>query len=126
MNEPLDPRHERRVELMQTLFALMFTGEADQDTTALLRLEDARQILAASEGLDEQLRQYAPERPLTEINQIDLAIMRLILHESQTQQTPKKVLINEAVELAKAFGTETSPKFVNGVLGKALELTSKT
>jgi N utilization substance protein B len=46
--------------------------------------------------------------------------MRLIIFESQTEKTPKKVLVDEAVELAKEYGSETSAKFVNGVLGKIL------
>ena len=119
MTSTADPRHERRVELMQTLFALMFSGEENQE---LDQLETAQEILKNSAKIDQQLAVHAPERPLTEINQIDLAIMRLIVHEAETQQTPKKVLIDEAIELAKEFGTDSSPKFINGVLGKVLEL----
>jgi N utilization substance protein B len=74
--------------------------------------------------IDAQLAAHAPERPLSEINQVDLAIMRLIVHEAQAGKTPKKVLIDEAIELAKEFGTDSSPKFVNGVLGKVLGLES--
>lgn len=124
MTEAMDPRHQRRVELMQTLFVLMFSGEESQDTAELRQLEAAREILSQSEQLDQELATHAPERPLAEINQIDLAIMRLILHEANQGETPKKVLIDEAIELAKEFGTDSSPKFVNGVLGKALGLES--
>ena len=124
MPEATDPRHERRIQIMQTLFALMFTGENVQDTGELPYIEEVQAILKNSTAIDAQIVEHAPERPLTEINQIDLAIMRLIVHESQTSQTPKKVLIDEAIELAKEFGTDSSPKFVNGVLGKVLQLES--
>lgn len=119
MTAVTDPRHERRVAIMQALFALMFSGEEDQE---LDQLAVAKEILSNSEQIDQQLVVHAPERPLTEINQLDLAIMRLIVHEAQTQETPKKVLIDEAIELAKEFGTDSSPKFINGVLGKVLSL----
>lgn len=132
MNEPIDPRHQRRIELMQALFALMFGKDLlvrDQQSTdgsvnsdGLPYLEEARAILAQSSEIDALLAAHAPERPLAEINQVDLAIMRLVVAESQTGTTPKKVLIDEAVELAKEFGTDSSPKFVNGVLGKVLGL----
>lgn len=109
---------------MQTLFALMFSGEETQETAELAYLDDAQAILADSENLDAELARHAPERPLHEINQVDLAIMRLIAHEATHSSTPKKVLIDEAIELAKEFGTDSSPKFVNGVLGKVLKLES--
>jgi len=134
MTEVSAPRHERRIQLMQTLFVLMFgeqfkvesekSTETVQETAELPYFKEAQAILAKSNEIDAQLVQHAPERPLTEINQVDLAIMRLIVHEYQTSQTPKKVLIDEAIELAKEFGTDSSPKFVNGVLGKVLELES--
>lgn len=110
---------------MQTLFALMFAGEEAQEKTELPYLEEARAILKQNSEIDGQLQAHAPERPLAEINQVDLAIMRQIVFESQTEKTPKKVLIDEAIELAKAFGTDNSPKFVNGVLGKVLQLETK-
>lgn len=125
MTETIDPRHQRRIQLMQTLFALMFAGEDAQEATELPMAAEAKEILSKAAAIDVQLVAHAPERPLTEINQVDLAIMRLIVHEAETTQTPKKVLIDEAIELAKEFGTDSSPKFVNGVLGKVLLLESK-
>jgi N utilization substance protein B len=117
-----DPRHERRIETMQTLFAIMFSGEETQEQAELKYLPEAGKILQNSEALDQKIAQHAPERPLAEINQVDLAIMRLVVYEAETQNTPKKVLVDEAIELAKEFGTDSSPKFVNGVLGKVLKL----
>jgi len=119
-----DDRHERRVFLMQLLFAHTFTEEDEQYLDAELVSESDAELLAAikkaAPEIDAEITKHAPERPLTEINKVDLAIMRLIIFESQTEKTPKKVLVDEAVELAKAFGSETSAKFVNGVLGKIL------
>lgn len=126
-----DKRHQRRVLLMQLLFARTFGRGAgiNDELTAKLEEELATvevdnallaQIDAALPTIDAVLAAHAPERPLSEINQVDLAIMRLIVFESQHSDTPKKVLVDEAVELAKAFGSETSAKFVNGVLGQVL------
>ena len=119
-----DARHERRVFLMQMLFAHTFE-EQDQQyfDPELVADEDAKlltEIKLAVPSIDEEIAFHAPERPLSEINRVDLAVMRLIIFESRFQKTPKKVLVDEAVELAKEFGSETSAKFVNGVLGKIL------
>lgn len=71
--------------------------------------------------LDEALRPLAPEWPLEQIARVDHAVLRLSLYEllHSGDSVPPKVVINEAVELAKAFGSESSSKFVNGVLGTA-------
>jgi N utilization substance protein B len=119
-----DKRHQRRVKLMQLLFAHTFS-DLDLDFADLEMIGDEdRQLLeemkAAVPAIDEEIALHAPERPLTEINKVDLAVMRLISFEAKHKNTPKKVLIDEAVELAKEFGTDSSPKFVNGVLAKIL------
>ncbi len=117
-----DPRHQRRIKLMQHLFARTFDGAEEQFD--LPENEDYTQvvskIVAELEEIDPVIQQHAPERPLSGINQVDLAILRLIVWESNHKKTPKKVLIDEAVELAKEFGSESSPRFINGVLGKLL------
>ena len=142
MTDAIDPRHEKRVQLMQTLFALMFTkeikiqdqetpniddhkeerlvGDEIQETAELPYFSEAQAILDQIAQIDQQIIEHASERPLAEINQVDLAIMRLIIFEANPQQTPKKVLVDEAIELAKEYGTDSSSKFVNGVLGKVL------
>ncbi|NCN03730.1 MAG: transcription antitermination factor NusB [Candidatus Pacebacteria bacterium] len=123
----VDPRHQKRMKIMQMLFARGFNAIIGQEkidqSGANLNAEYDQvidHIIAESEQLDKQIIEVAPERPVSEINRVDLAILRQILFESKHKDTPKKVLINEAVELAKEFGTESSPKFVNGVLGKLL------
>lgn len=117
-------RHQRRAFLMQLLFAYTFEEASkqalDSDLVSDEHQKILNEILAALPEIDKQIAVHAPERPLSEINRVDLSVMRLIIFESQTEKTPKKVLVDEAVELAKEFGSETSAKFVNGVLGKIL------
>ena len=78
-------------------------------------------VIEHQDRLDELLRPLAPEWPLEQIARIDRAVLRLGLYELllSEDKTPHKVVINEAVELAKAFGSDNSGKFVNGVLGTA-------
>jgi len=88
--------------------------------------ESVKAIIAEVPELDVEIQAVAPERHLDAINKVDLAVLRLIMFESKHRETPKKVLINEGIELAKAFGSESSPKFVNGVLAKLLTLESSS
>lgn len=115
MPEPIDPRHQKRVKKMQALFAHHLHSQSSEDKTEFIRLFETHQT-----QIDEWIRSAAPEWPIEQMNKVDLAILRTILLESLTKKTPKKVLINEAVELAKEFGAENSAKFINGVLGKLL------
>jgi transcription antitermination protein NusB len=73
--------------------------------------------------LDIVIRHFAPEWPVEQLALIDRSILRLSLFEigSREADTPPRVVINEAVELAKTYGSDSSPRFVNGVLGSALD-----
>ena len=73
------------------------------------------------DDLDKQIQPIAPEWPLSQIARVDLEILRLALYEltEMDDVAPPKVVINEAVELAKAFGSDNSSRFINGVLGTA-------
>ena len=75
------------------------------------------------ETLNALIAQHAPAWPVNQLAIIDRNILRLALFEIGSKQadTPPKVVLNEAVELAKTFGSDSSPRFVNGVLGSALE-----
>jgi N utilization substance protein B len=101
-----------------------------------LRLEDsplsdelvefARQIifgvLPRTHQLDHAIARYAPEWPLDQIAAIDRNILRIACWEFAVQhETPVKVAINEAVELAKMYGSDSAARFVNGVLGALVE-----
>jgi N utilization substance protein B len=78
-------------------------------------------VLANRAQLDELISTYAPEWPIEQMAFIDRNILRIALFEFLIDQgTPPKVAINEAVELAKTFGSDSSQRFVNGVLGTLL------
>lgn len=116
-----DVRHNRRVKLMQDLFACTFSAE---NTKVCLETKPKESTIVAIinnlEAIDEKIHKVAPERPLRDINKVDLAILRLIVHESENKKTPKKVLLNEAIEMAKYYSAENSPGFVNGALAKII------
>lgn len=79
-------------------------------------------ILPMREPLDVVIAKYAPEWPLDQIAAVDRNILRIAVWEfAASRDTPVKVAINEAVELAKAFGSDSAPRFVNGVLGSLAE-----
>jgi N utilization substance protein B len=68
--------------------------------------------------LDELIQRYAPEWPVDQMAVVDRNVLRIAIYEfSISRATPIKVAINEAVELAKLFGSDSAPRFVNGVLG---------
>ena len=104
---------------MQALYAADFHNQSwgDQDFNfseeTLAKMEE---IMAVKDDYNQIIAQYAPERTIAEMSKVDLAILRLIIHEQKHKDTPPKVLINEAVELAKEFGAEDEYSFVNGVL----------
>jgi len=79
-------------------------------------------VIPLAHELDSLIAKYAPEWPLDQIAAIDRNIMRMAFWEFAVQrETPVKVAINEAVELAKQFGSDSAPRFVNGVLGSLAE-----
>jgi N utilization substance protein B len=92
------------------------------DTAAFLRFLVAG-VVKNREALDAIIARYAPEWPVPQLAIIDRTILRMAIFELGCSElhTPPKVVINEAVELAKLFGSDNSPRFVNGVLGSALE-----
>jgi len=79
-------------------------------------------VLLNRQDLDKLISRYAPEWPVQQMAIIDRNVLRLSIFEllSPEADAPAKVVINEAVELAKMFGSDSSPRFVNGVLGTAL------
>lgn len=88
--------------------------------------EFARQIifgvLPITHELDQLIAKYAPEWPLDQIAAIDRNILRIACWELAVwRATPVKVAINEAVELAKLYGSDSAPRFINGVLGTLAE-----
>ena len=110
MKTAKDPRHKARRKIVKQLFANSFTAQP--------RLSrKTKEVLSKSSGLDKKIKKAAPAWPIDKLNKIDLAILRLAVYELDTKEAPPKVIIDEAIELAKEFGSEASPSFVNGVLG---------
>ncbi len=114
MKTSQDPRHQHRIDRMQQLFAHAFQASASDQSVA--------DILPHITTLDQAIQDAAPEWPTDKIAKIDLAILRLAAYELIIVKTePPKVIIDEAIELAKSYGNENSPKFINGVLGTILK-----
>ena len=133
-------RHLGRIVALQTLYEYEFRHQCG-DTAAesgdilrrnLERYESAIQdrafveqlidgVIAEAAALDEKIQPIAPEWPIAQIARVDRTILRIGLYELlyRAEVVPPKVAINEAVELAKAFGSDNSSRFINGVLGTA-------
>ncbi len=109
MKTSSDPRHRLRIKLFQKLY-----------TSAVQKLPDPEiaYIWSQLPQIDPLIKSSAPEWPLDKLNPVDLAILRLAVYELTIDKTvPLKVIIDEAVELAKEFGSEKSGPFINGALG---------
>ncbi len=87
------------------------------------KTSDAYQIFKNQQKIDKIISKNAPAWPLNQISAIDLATLRLAIWELKFKEKkePYKAVIDEAVELAKQFGTQASPNFVNGVLGSVVK-----
>jgi transcription antitermination protein NusB len=113
MKTASDPRHRHRAQIIQHLFAASFQPVSDPMIS---------QIWASREQIDPYIAKAAPEWPLEKLNPIDLAILRLATYELLIdKKAPLKVIIDEAIELAKEFGSSGSPAFINGALGKLVQ-----
>lgn len=112
----MDNRHLERIKIIQNLFAASF---ADLKNNQLH--EDSKltgEVLSNLPRIDEIITASAPKYPIDRIAKADLAILRLAIYELVVQpKEPYKVVINEAVELAKEFAGDRSYAFVNAVLG---------
>lgn len=91
------------------------------DDGALFARTLVQGVMNYHDQLDRAIAQHAPEWPVDQLAIVDRNILRIALYELQySQDVPIKVAINEAIELAKMFGSDTAPRFVNGVLGAFL------
>ncbi len=133
-------RHLGRIIALQTLYEVEFRLNCDDKEVKLddvykrnvARYEKTvsdkafvkqlvQGVFKSRSELDEKIQPIAPEWPLSQIARVDLTILRMALYEltEMSDVAPPKVVINEAVELAKAFGSDNSSRFINGVLGTA-------
>ena len=133
-------RHLGRIVALQTLYEYEFRVDSEDksvDIQEILKrnldryqtaIDDTKfvetlvaGVIEHQQSIDDQLRPIAPDWPIEQIARVDRSILRIGVYEllHQSDIVPPKVVINEAVELAKAFGSDNSSKFVNGVLGTA-------
>lgn len=132
-------RRQARTVAMQTLYEFDTTGhdvdETLQRDAAGLRLsaeslayaeELTHGVLARLEVIDAEIAKVASDWPISQMARIDKNILRLAIYEIlYNNSVPAKAAINEAVELAKLFGSDTSSRFVNGVLGTIFNRTQE-
>lgn len=117
-----DPRHQKRVETMQKLFE-----KSLRKNTIIPKTSMANQVIKYQNKIDKFISQNAPAWPVSQIAPIDIATLRLAVWELmfKKKKEPYKVVIDEAVEIAKTYGSQSSPKFINGVLGSIVKSNPK-
>lgn len=114
MKSKNDPRHQKRIKLVQAIFAWNINRSSIP--------EEISPIIPQVSEIDQLIAQAAPKWPLDQINQVDLAILRYSVWElKNNHQIPSKVIIDEAIEIGKEFGNESSSSFINAVLGHILK-----
>lgn len=132
-------RHRARELALQALYEIDYTGHKAEEVTNHLLAEKVLDEEHANFGLDlvkgviehqaeidEKIRNFAPVWPLPQMSAIDRSILRLAIFEILVDnRVPVKVAINEAIELAKTFGSKSSPQFINGVLGSVSSLVKR-
>lgn len=142
MKKATDPRHLSRELALQTLFSKDFNGTREgivefnvSDLSVIDEIDSYNEELYLSivngvreraSDIDEIITKFAPQWPISQMKLVDLQILRIAIYEGFLENiTPPKVAIDEAIEIAKEFGGETSSKFVNGVLGAIYEINKK-
>lgn len=120
MKKHNDPRHLKRIKAVKALFSYTFAQHPTVDSKLSLR------VLNHKDEIDGVIVKCAPEWPLSQINRLDLSVLRLAVYEFlYKHQTPPKVIIDEAIEIGKRYGSASSGSFINGVLASALKQTGR-
>jgi transcription termination factor NusB len=115
MKTSQDPRHKKREKIIKKLYEWSFSNGSK--TPPLIK-----NILKGQKTIDKVISESAPEWPVEKLNKVDLAILRLAVWELLIERKkPVKVVIDEAIELGKEYGAESSSKFINGVLGTVVK-----
>ena len=129
-------RRKSRAVILQALYEIDSSGHAADDVISRLLAENelseenkgfvrmqVNGIVQSRKQLDEQIKRFAPSWPITQLPAIDRNILRLAIFELLIDnKVPVKIVINEAVELAKKFGSDSSARFINGVLSSVSTL----
>ena len=132
-------RHKARIVALQALFESDCTRHNAETSLSRLAEEQAlpeaslsfarelvNGVLENKKRIDSLIQSHAPSWPVQQLSIVDRNILRLAIFEiSIDNRVPLKAAINEAVELAKTFGSENSPKFINGVLGAISQAKDK-
>ncbi len=112
-------------DMDETLTRFLAEEELAEENAAYAR-ELVNGVVQNREKIDHKIKSFAPAWPVEQIPVVDRNILRLAIFEILfDNKVPVKVAINEAVELAKTFGSDNSSKFVNGVLGSVSALASR-
>jgi N utilization substance protein B len=133
------PRRRARILALQALYEIDATGHQVESVISHLMAEEdiskenaeftralVKGVILNKDKIDENVSKFAPAWPLEQTPVVDRNILRLAVFEILfDNNVPVRVAINEAIELAKAFGSANSPKFVNGVLGSVSALVSR-
>ena len=133
--KPSDPRREARMAALQSLFAADIRGDRGEASLEWLGVENSLQVAsmqfaeALARGvtdsrceLDQHIQRHASAWPVDQLALVHRNILRIALYELlHSPEVPHKTAINEAVELAKLFGSDSSARFINGVLGSVMD-----
>ena len=112
-------------EIEKVMTHLMANEELSEENSTFVR-ELVNGVIQNKEKIDLNIQNFAPAWPIEQISVVDRNILRLAIFEILlNNEVPVKVAINEAVELAKTFGSDSSPRFVNGVLGSVSDLVNR-
>lgn len=124
-------RREARELIMKMLFELSFHPERDiqevfnaytKDLKGKVKQfieQECRGILENEQAIDEMIEKSSDHWSITRLSKVDLILLRMAVYELKwAEEIPEKVAINEAIEIAKVYSTDKSPKFIHGVLGK--------
>lgn len=122
MKKKVDPRHKKRVNIVKKLFEKEF--RKDKNIAAESAIGE---IISNEKKIDKLISQNAPAWPINQIAPIDLVTLRLAIWELKfkKEKEPYKAIIDEAIEIAKEYGSKSSPSFVNGVLGTVIQSKSR-
>ena len=128
------PRRQSRIKALQVLYEVDAVGHDAQEVVDRLKRESelpeeslqftaelVKGVTANKDSIDRMIGKYAPNWPVDQLSIIDRTVLRIAIFELKYhKETPPKAAANEAVELAKSFGSDSSTKFVNGVLGSLM------
>lgn len=115
MKSKKDPRHQKRIKIIQDIFAWSCGNKSHLN-------DEIKPIIDNLSSIDKIIAKHAPKWPIDKINKIDLSILRYAVWEITIyQKNPVKVIIDEVIEIAKEYGTDNSFSFINGALGTIIK-----